>query len=665
MDYKNAHLYLYVIFFLLINKCVLAKESNYFEEFSTTEISQAKVRKDSSSSLNTITKEITYNALESGMVHFVWYSEGIENSELLSLNIDTKPLQNTLCTPMQLKQGVFKATITLPKNGQIYYGFWITKDKSGMYMDFWDWKHDQVITFTDATPITINANYSIPQKKLKSVILDYGWLILCSLLGMLGLVYLIVNKMFKFDKPVSVISKVLILGLSLFLFHVIARAEIIGLHAKTLYAYPKNVFKLFKASSDDLIYITMFVTFFLMVLVLVKKHRMLFKVAYSICIGFAFISALIAFTNITTVIYIGQPFNYEWLYYSDFLGSDDAKSALQQNLSKGIVLNLMAIGFSLFVLSNILQYLYAFIVNYKKLKYLNFTIAGLITVVFFYQIGYAETVDDQGKTDNAILAMVSSFVTSDRESSFFAMKLSDTDKTFVPYKGEKLEKVIESSNTYQIKNVLFIILESTGAEYFDLYGGQYNLNSNLNKYTNQALIFDNMYAHAPATNKSLVSILGGIYPMVSYKSLTYENPKFKHPTLSSVLKDKGYATSFFSSANLEYLSSNLFLKDRGFDVVKDYKDIDCSNQFKQNTYDDGDGIDDMCLAEQLGLWLDNVSSKNFFSVLWTVQGHYPYFYSLKEQDFGVNNFELNRYLNIIKHNDNMIGAIMEVLKNVN
>jgi arylsulfatase A-like enzyme len=309
-----------------------------------------------------------------------------------------------------------------------------------------------------------------------------------------------------------------------------------------------------------------------------------------------------------------------------------------------------------------LQYLYAFIVNYKKVKYYTFIIGGLIAFVLFYQTVDAETIKDKGKTDNAILVMVSSFVKSDSDTSFFAMKLSDTDKIFVPNKGEKLEIVLDSSKTNKIKNVLYIILESSGAEYFDIYGGQYNLNSNLNKYANQAMIFDNMYAHAPATNKSLVSILGGIYPMVSYKSLTYEKTDFEHPTLSSVLKGYGYSTSFFSSANLDFLNSNKFLSHRSFDVVKDYKDINCSNQFKQNTYDEGDGIDDMCLAVQLGLWLDNVSSKNFFSVLWTVQGHYPYFYSLKEENFGVGNLNLNRYLNIIKHNDAMIGAIMEVLK---
>lgn len=662
MIYTKAHLYLYTLFFLLVNECVLAKENVTFEVFSSSKTTQTNVDEISSDSLTLVTKEIVYNAPKSGSVNFVWYSESFKNSELLSWNIGTKLLHNNMCTPMVGSQGVFKVSINIPVNGKIYYGFWITKDKSGMYTDLLDWKSHQVISFNNSDPIVIEANYSLPEKKLESSIVNIGWVIFTSLLAICLITYLIVKKLLKCDTPISVVSKVLILFSSMFLLHIMARLEIIGIHPKTLLSHPTKLFELLGASTNDLLYIILFAGFFLMLLVLTKRKVKAFNAVYFICIGFAFLSILIAFTNITTVIYIGQPFNYEWLYYSDFLGSNDVKSALQENLSLAIILNLLALGLSLFVLSKILKHLYIAILNYKILKYFTLALGSVIILVFSYQIVYAKTIKDKGKTDNAILCMALSIISSDPNASFFKMTLSDANKVFVPSEGEKLGESLDSTKSNQIKNVLYIVLESTGAEYFDLYGGQYHLNQNLNKYENQAVIFDNMYAHAPATNKSLVSILGSIYPMISYKSLTYEKPHFKHPTISSILKEKGYATSFFSSASLDFLNSNKFLSQRGFDVVKDFRDIDCSKQFKQNTYDDGDGIDDMCLAEQFRLWLDKVSSKNFFSVLWTVQGHYPYFFSQEEADFGVNNIEFNRYLNIIKHNDNMIGTIMQVLK---
>ncbi|MDN3663828.1 LTA synthase family protein [Algibacter miyuki] len=662
MKNKNKLSYFCILLFLLINWCARAHEANNTEILSNFEVTHSNTSNDSSALLNTITKEIIYHAPESGNVNFVWGVEGFSNSELLSLNKNTKLLQGKLYTPMVLTQGVFKVSITLKKNEVIYFGFWITKNKSGVYTDFWDWKYNKTITFDKDTPITIEANYNLPQQKLNSAIITNGWIVLITLSILLLIVYFTVKKTHKYYPPVSVFSKILFLSLSMGLLHVMARAEIIGLHPKTLYTSPNNIFKLVKASTSDLLYVALFTTLFLSLFVIFKRKKNLTNTIYNICIGLAFLSVLIAFINITTVIYIGQPFNYEWLYYSDFLGSEDAKSALQQNLSVSIIFNLLALGLSLIVLQNIFKHLYPILLKDKKIKRTIIIVSSILAGFLFYQTKQAETIKDKGKTDNAILAMVSSFAKNDSDASFFSMELSDIDKTFIPNAGKQSITALDSSKINPIKNVIYIILESTGSKYFDLYGGAYQINPNLNKYANQALIFNNMYAHAPATNKSLTSILGGIYPNISYKSLTQEKPDFNHPTLSSILKNNGYATSFFSSANLDFLKSNTFLSYRGFDVVKDYRAINCSNQFKQNAYTEGDGIDDLCLAEQFELWLDEIDSKNFFSVLWTVQAHYPYFFSKEEIDFGVNNIEFNRYLNIIKHNDEMIGRILNVLK---
>ena len=85
-------------------------------------------------------------------------------------------------------------------------------------------------------------------------------------------------------------------------------------------------------------------------------------------------------------------------------------------------------------------------------------------------------------------------------------------------------------------------------------------------------------------------------------------------------------------------------------------------QFEQNIYQEGNGIDDICLADRFSLWLDNTQAENFFSVIWTVQGHYPYFFAKEEEDFGVNDINFNRYLNALKHNDELVGKVMKDLE---
>ena len=45
-----------------------------------------------------------------------------------------------------------------------------------------------------------------------------------------------------------------------------------------------------------------------------------------------------------------------------------------------------------------------------------------------------------------------------------------------------------------------------------------------------------------------------------------------------------------------------------------------------------------------------------------MQGHYPYFYNSKEDNFGIDDYNFNRYLNCLKHDDELIGKVMQVLE---
>ena len=158
-----------------------------------------------------------------------------------------------------------------------------------------------------------------------------------------------------------------------------------------------------------------------------------------------------------------------------------------------------------------------------------------------------------------------------------------------------------------------------------------------------------------------------MYPWVSYKSLTQEAPDFKRPSLSSILHDAGYKTSFFTSADSRFQNGNTFLSYRDFDKVEDFKKINCTENysFNNSTYKDGSGIDDYCLVNRFNNWLDEIDEKPFFTMFWTNQAHYPYFVSGVEIDYGVENHDLNRYLNAIHHYDQVVGALFKVLKKKN
>lgn len=629
---------------------------NVFVSFST---------KDSLGHQDFIIKKIIYEAPKSGAVYLSWYVENYSKEVVVEWNHSTKISENKLFTPMHKNGNEFWVEIAMPKGTQVFYGFFIAQDEEGVYQNFWDWKHNSILHFNDNTSVIKKANYAEHVEEEKSKIIGKGWLVFVVLSGLMLILFFVEKMWFKKLKSASKAVKIVALGLAVYVFHVVARSEIVSLSPKYILTSFDGVFKIFKAGLNDLFYVSILVAIFMVLHVATKQKKKLNQLVYLIFVGFAIVSVLVSFTNIETVAYLGQPFNYEWLYYSDFLGSDEAKNALGENLSVVRIFNLLALMVAAWFLSKIFQRLYKIS---EYLKYSKYTFPLILVVVFlglFLGSRRVEVTSNKGKTDNAILAMLSSLSSSNVSNSFFTLNLPSDYPDFVPNQGTPIESPLDSVPSTPIKNVLFVVLESSGAEYFDLYGGHYQLNPNLNQLAEHALIFKHAYAHAPGTVKSLVSILGSMYPYISYKSLTYESPNFTHPSLSSVLKNRGYRTSFFSSSSLNYQSSDTYLGFRGFDEIKDFKSIGCTKNFKQSIYDDGNGIDDMCLADQLALWLDKSPHENFFSVLWTQQGHYPYFFSGEETDYGVNNLNFNKYLNIIKHNDDMIGAIMQNLKDRN
>jgi phosphoglycerol transferase MdoB-like AlkP superfamily enzyme len=396
----------------------------------------------------------------------------------------------------------------------------------------------------------------------------------------------------------------------------------------------------------------------------VFKNATIQKWFFYIFVVIASFSLVYAFANITIVVFLEKPLNYQWLYYSDFLGSEEAKNAMQANLSVTTIFNLLFYVLSLFLLSAILLNIYQWVISKKYLKQTILVFIILMVGVLGFKSYRAAANWTKGQEENAVAAMLKSIVKSDSDASFYSISVPENMLPFETAFEKNENTPFYTDTNHKVKNVLFIVLESAGAVYFDEYGGQYNLSSNLNRLAERSLIIENMYAHAPSTNRSLVSILGSVYPELTYKSITQELPDIEMPTISSVLKSKGYRTSFFSSANLNFQNCNEFLKYRDFDIVEDFSTIDCSEQFtmKNEDYKESNGIDDLCLADCLNSWLEEDTSGNFFSVLWTVQGHYPYFFNGTEEDFGVSDINFNRYLNALKHNDELVNKVMQNLE---
>jgi arylsulfatase A-like enzyme len=175
-----------------------------------------------------------------------------------------------------------------------------------------------------------------------------------------------------------------------------------------------------------------------------------------------------------------------------------------------------------------------------------------------------------------------------------------------------------------------------------------------------------MYAHIPSTSNSMLSMVCGIYPKISCQSLVEEIKKDAVPSISGELKNRGWATSLFSSADRTFGDMAELANNTGFMVTDDSRTMNCSYKRLEVTNTLLDGLDDRCIINRYFQWGDSIAERNKFTMFWTNQTHYPYaFDSKREVKYVNNNPEFNRYLNSLKNSDEAFGMLMNGLQERN
>ncbi len=416
-----------------------------------------------------IFQEFNYYAPLSSKVYLVWLPENYKPEYAVSWNPDTKLTHELLYTPIPMSGDTFSIQLKVPEGTTLQYYFWITKNKDGYYQDFWDLQSGGKAIVSGENPINKDAVYSKSETVKTTSIIEIGWLVLVLLIILFGLVYWLSGKLKRNNENPTIIGKIIFTGISLAIFHLIARSEIIGISQLQIILRPGLSAAVIKAGVGDFFFVICLVSIFMAILHLVNKEKIR-KVIYGIFIALALFSTFIAFTNISTVLYLGKPFNYMWLYYSDFLGSEEAKTALSANLSWKTAINLVSFCISMLLLSDIFLRI-SYILNLrKKVKYTVYTILILLLSVLVIKSSKTSTNWEKGQSENAITSMLYSIISLHSSSSFFTAEIPKDIAPFDPAQSSVSENPFEIPEVHNVKNVLFIILESAGAVYFDAYG---------------------------------------------------------------------------------------------------------------------------------------------------------------------------------------------------
>jgi arylsulfatase A-like enzyme len=212
-------------------------------------------------------------------------------------------------------------------------------------------------------------------------------------------------------------------------------------------------------------------------------------------------------------------------------------------------------------------------------------------------------------------------------------------------------------------NVSVIVLESVAAKYLSVYGSPYDATPVLRTEARNALVVENVYSHVGMTANSLVSMLLGVYPPITWRQLTRDDPDYPGVSLAQVMHGAGYRTAYITSADLGYVSTDRFLAHRGFDRIDDVNTMGVEYAFSW-------GCADRYMVDGLLKWMDEDPKRPFFAMTWTQQTHHPYGESpdQPEIDFSstmgrsLDDYHLNLYLNALHEGDRQIGRLIEALR---
>jgi arylsulfatase A-like enzyme len=467
--------------------------------------------------------------------------------------------------------------------------------------------------------------------------------------------------------------RVVSIGLALCLFLIPVRAQILGAQPLEVLASPSLFSWSVLRSYYDFVYVAALTGIGLTCLWLVRRSWWLQRLVMVVYVLVALASLLVGIVNVTALRALGGPVTYQWLYYSDFLRSYDARLAIASHLSWRLVVGMVLACIAMLLAAKLLAGAIRRLFGSQDPRRL-LVVSGLALLLY---LGLASWRWDrvhvsEAKLENPVVAFMES-VGAVRQSPLLALLTRPTT-----IRGDELSKAADRgkegrgphspalprAGNANIRNVVIFVLESVSAEYIGAYGSTVALTPEIDRYSKGARLFSSMYAHAPTTESALVSLLLSIYPSLSYRGLTAPYPGIPLPSLSSELHRRGYRTAFFSASDNRFQSFDEFLSYRNFDVVADQSSLKCTPTApgaKTVNWPSKYGIDDECLVWELGDWVRQTPGRPFLAILWTMQTHYPYMFSGAERQFVVGDKALNRYLNALHHSDQVFGKLMQTL----
>ena len=265
----------------------------------------------------------------------------------------------------------------------------------------------------------------------------------------------------------------------------------------------------------------------------------------------------------------------------------------------------------------------------------------------------ATRVDTAGRQRNVFFALLETAVPR------LAPKAIEADWRITPYREvPSTVQLADDENLSRFKgaakgrNVVLLLLESTGAQYLRSYGAAEDPMPNLTRLASQAVLFENAYAVYPESIKGLFSVLCSRYP--AFDTEPGACARVRTPAIAEQLGAAGYRTGLFHSGRFLYLGMDEVIQQRGFQTLEDAGDIG-------GNHESSFGVDDETAVTRMLNWIDSMRrGEGFFITYLPVAGHHPYDTPTHGPFLGRD--EIGRYRNALHYSDGLLDRFLDGLK---
>ena len=221
-----------------------------------------------------------------------------------------------------------------------------------------------------------------------------------------------------------------------------------------------------------------------------------------------------------------------------------------------------------------------------------------------------------------------------------------------PFGARAGEDLTRLRGSMRGRNVVLVILESTGARHLGIYGGTPDPTPNLTALARRSILFERAYAVYPESIKGLFATLCSRYPAFDTSPELYADVPCV--SLARTLATAGYRSALFHSGRFVYLGMRSVIDDRGFDVLEDAGAIG-------GRVDSSFGVDETSTVQRMLGWIDSLrKDERFFITYMPIAGHHPYASSTEGPFAGDDDFA--RYMNALHEGDAALGQLLNGLR---